>query len=130
MIAFRERIHLAEQRLLEAIRQHEMSVEVLLPRNDLRERHPYLKRDARFLWQDAERTARVELPHQLVEEPAHDGVLPVEVMFERVQAGAGVRLVAIRELALALRTAPQCRLHRYAALFFSVADHTLPETAS
>jgi len=53
----RERFDLPETRMLNASRQDEVAEKIVVARRDLRERHADVKRDARLLRQDVDRSA-------------------------------------------------------------------------
>jgi hypothetical protein len=69
-----------------------------------------LKRDTCFLWEDDDGAVGLHRGGNQVVQLAHDRLTANEVVCEVVQAGARVRLVAIRECALAFRAVPQVRL--------------------
>src|SRR3954471_13137353 len=110
VIPLRDRLHFAKRRFIERLGQYEMSVEMMSARSHLRERHPHVKCDARFLRQDLERPEARELRDEDVEQLAHQNVFADEVLVDAAQCGACVRLIAIRELASAIGAAPQRRL--------------------
>jgi hypothetical protein len=106
MIPWRERLHESEARVLEPPRENDMPVQPRAPRRDLGERHPDLKGDARLLGENAYWSDPLDDPDDAIEECANLRRLAVEMMIEIVN-GAGVRLVAVRELSTALGAAPQ-----------------------
>ena len=56
MVPGRDRVDAAEARVWSSAGEHDMTIEPALARRDLGERHPHLKRDARLLWKDGDRT--------------------------------------------------------------------------
>jgi hypothetical protein len=106
VISRRERLDGTESRVLQPTREHDMAVEPPPPGRQLGERHANLKCDSRLLRQDRHRANRLRHHKHRLEQVAHAGRLVREVMLEVVSA-AGVRLVAIREVAAALAAFPQ-----------------------
>ena len=92
--------------MLEAPREDHVTVEPPLSRRDLRERHADLERDARLLGQDDDGAEGAHGGHDVLVQLADDRQPADEMVLEVVQP-ARVRLVAIREHAVALRAAPE-----------------------
>ena len=109
MIPRRDRLHPAKSRMLQPAREDEVTVEPLCARRHLRERHPHLESDPRLFGQNAHRTDRPDRRYDRVEERADFRPFALEMLFE-VRPAAGMRLIAIRELAAALLAAPERRL--------------------
>lgn len=110
MISRRKRLDAAESRMLETSREDEVAIDPLAARGQLRERHANLEGDPRLLRQHAHRTHAFNGCDERIEQRANRRILAGEVMLEIV-AAAGVRLIAVREIAAALLTAPERSLH-------------------
>ena len=106
VIARREGLELSEDRVLDSPGEHQVAIEKRQSGGHLREGHAHLERDPSLLGQDAEVAERPQRLDERVEELPHDRILAGEVAVERVQT-AGMRLVAVCELAFALRALPE-----------------------
>ena len=106
VIAGRERLHLAEARMVQSPGENDMSVEPVPAGSDLRERHAHLKRDACFFRKDSDRTVRSDDGDDLLEERADDRGFAAEVMRQR-ESPAGMRLIAVGEYSPARAAAPE-----------------------
>jgi hypothetical protein len=105
MVAPRDGLHIAEARVRQPPRKHDMAVEPIRTRRDLRERHPHLESNTRLLWKDAHRSKSADGSNDLIEKRSNFRPLAAEVMLETVPR-AGVRLVSVREIAAAFLTLP------------------------
>jgi hypothetical protein len=76
VIAGRERLDLPDRGMLEAAREHDVTVQPPPPRRDLRERHPHLKGDARLLGKHDHRPDRLDRRPHLLEQRANLGGFP------------------------------------------------------
>jgi len=88
MIARRNGLDRAEAGMLEAPRQHDMTVEPICPWCDLCERHPHLKRNASLFWKNAHRAELTNCSNHLVEQGPNLRTLATEVVFEIVSAAS------------------------------------------
>ena len=84
--------------MLEPPRQYDVPIEPAAARCHLRKRHAHLKCDPRLFREDADRTDILDDADDAVEEGADGRRLVVKVMSEVVLT-AGMRLIAVRELA-------------------------------
>jgi hypothetical protein len=91
--------------MLETAREHNMAIEPICARGDLRKRHPHLEGDARSFGKHANWTEFVNCPNYLVEQFTNLRP-PAREMVREIVATAGVRLVAIRKITPALRAPP------------------------
>ena len=112
VIAWRERLDLSKSWMLETPRENHVPIEPSFARRHLRERHPYLERDARLLGENDHRPDSSHRVGDAIEELAHDRLATGKVMVEVVQIGAGVRLIPIGESTTAPRARPE-RLVRH-----------------
>jgi len=106
MIAWRDGLDDAEARVLESPRQDDVAVEPIRSRCDLRKGHAHLESDASLFGKDANRAERADRGDYLVEKRSNLRPLAAEMMLQIVP-GAGVRLVAVCEVAIALFALPQ-----------------------
>ena len=86
MISRRNGLNLAEARMLEAPRKHDMTVEPICPWCDLSKRHPHLERNSSLFWKDSYRPQCANCSNYLVEQGPNLRTLPAEVVFEIVPA--------------------------------------------
>ena len=71
MISGRERLDPPKARIFQAAREHDMAVHPIPPDYKRRETHPDVKRDPRFLGQDADRAVLFRNVQQPVEDCTH-----------------------------------------------------------
>src|ERR1043166_9547772 len=93
--------------MLESPRQHDVTVEPVLARRDLRERHAHLEGDACLLRQHAHRPDRAHDGDNLIEQRAELRPFAAEMIGEIMQRLAGVRLIAGGDLPPAFVAAPE-----------------------
>jgi len=105
MVSRRNGLHLAETRMLQPPRKHNVAVEPIRSRRDLREGHAHLESNPGLLWKDPHRSESANCGNDLIEKRSDFRALPAEVMTEAVSP-AGVRLVSVREVPSALLTLP------------------------
>ena len=105
MVARRDGVHLAEARVLQPSRKHNVAVEPIRSRRDLREGHAHLESNPGLLWKDAHGSESANCSNDLLKKCPNFRPLAAEVMLESVSP-AGVRLVPIREIAAAFLTLP------------------------
>jgi hypothetical protein len=105
MVTPRDSLHLAKTRVLEPTCQHDMTVQPIRARCDLRERHADLQSNARLLWKDAHGSQSANRPDDMIEQRSNFRPLAAEVMPE-IMSPAGVRLVSVREVPPAFFTLP------------------------
>ena len=89
VIASRERLHLAEARMVQPSGQNDMAVQPLPARSHLRERHAHLEGNPGLLREDANRAVRPDDRNDFLEERTNRRRLAAEVVGERVSS-AGV----------------------------------------
>ena len=106
MIARREGLDAQEPRVLHAPREHEMTDEMALTNAHRSERHSHLEGDPGLLRKDRHFTDVPDQRNQRIEQLPHFRTLSLKVLVDTV-AGAGVGLVAIRELPPARGTASE-----------------------
>ena len=106
VVSWRERFDLSEPRVLEPAREDDVAVEPALTWRDLSERHADLECDAGLFRENDDGSERTNGCDNEIIDLAHDRVAPDEVVLEVVQP-AGMRLVPIRERAVALRATPK-----------------------
>ena len=102
----RDCLNRSKSQRVDAASQHEVAVEPVLPRCDLRERHSHVKCDSRFFGKHYHRSNVVHRFEHDVEQLANPGGFAGEVTLERVQP-ACMSLIPIRECAMALWAFPQ-----------------------
>src|SRR5437762_3925408 len=85
MITRRERLHRVESRMLDALRENDAEDEVILAEIDADERHPPMKRNARFLREHFMRTARAYRFCERVEKCPQLGRTLREMRVERAE---------------------------------------------
>lgn len=108
VVSGRDRLDAAEARVCSSAGEHDMTIEPALARRDLGERHPHLKRNARLLWNDRDRTTRGDRAADGVEEQPDSPILALKVVGQVVPA-AGMRLIAVGETPLTTGTGPEWR---------------------
>jgi hypothetical protein len=108
VIPWRESLDAAKARMFDAPSEHEMPVDPVPARRELRERHPHLKRDPRFLGQNPRWTDGFHRADEGVEQSPNLGTFAGEMIVEIVLA-ACMRLIAVREIAPALIAVPERR---------------------
>ena len=86
--------------------QNQMSIDPVPPRTQLRERHPNLKCDSSLLWKDDDGAKAAEHARELIVDRPDPRRLAVKVMCQGPQS-ARMRLIAVRELTIALWTMPK-----------------------
>jgi hypothetical protein len=106
VITWRDGLHVAETRVLQAARKHNVAVEPVRPRCDLREGHSHLESNPSLLRKDAHRPDCANCRNDLFEKRPNFWPLAAEVMVETVSP-AGVRLVSVREIPAAFLTLPK-----------------------
>ena len=106
MVTRRDGLHLAEARVLDPPCQHDVTVEPIRSRRDLRERHAHLESNPSLLWKDPHRSESANCCNDLIEKRSDFRALPAEVIPQAVSP-AGVRLVSVREIPSALLTLPK-----------------------
>lgn len=106
VVSWRERFDLSEPRVLEPPREDDVAVEPALTRRDLSERHADLECDAGLFRKNDDGPERTNGRDDEIIDLAHDRVASDEVVLEVVQP-AGMRLVPIRERAVAHRATPE-----------------------
>jgi hypothetical protein len=107
VIAGREGLDSAKTRVRKSSREHDMSVQPLLPWCHLRERHPDLKGDAGLFRQDPNWSDGSNRCHDVIEKCPNLRRLSPKMIGQMI-AAAGVRLIPIREFTSALLATPQC----------------------
>ena len=129
MVSGRDRVDAAEARVWSAAGEHDMTIEPALARRELGERYPHLKRNARLLWNDGDRTTSGDRAADGVEEQPDSPVLALKVVGQVVPA-AGMRLIAVGEAPLATGTNPEWRTvpSRVARIGRSQLVHVLDPT--
>ena len=105
MVTRRDGLNAAEAGVLGPSCQHNMAVQPIRSRCDLREGHAYLESNPGLLWKDPHRSESANCGNDLIEKRSDFRALPAEVMPQAVSP-AGVRLVPIREIAAAFLTLP------------------------
>jgi hypothetical protein len=105
VVTRRDGLHLAKAGVLEPPRKHNVAVQPIRPRCDLRERHPHLESNARLLWKDAHRSDFANRRNDSLEKCPNFRPLAAEVML-KTESPAGVRLVSVREIPTAFLTLP------------------------
>ena len=105
--------------MLHAPREHEVTDEIALANADRGERHPHLEGDTGLLGYPLHLTDVPDQRNERIEQLPDFRTLSLEVFIDAVP-GAGVRLVAIRELPPARGTAPE-RWRRGSPLLWSLA---------
>jgi hypothetical protein len=106
MITRRNGLYAAEAGVLGPSGQYNMTVEPIRSRCDLRKGHAHLKCNPSLLWNDAHRAESANRGSYLIEKGSNFRPLAFEMMLQ-IMPGAGVRLVAICEIAPALLTLPK-----------------------
>jgi len=106
VISRRKRLDSAKARVFETSRKDHVPIQPLFARSDLCKGHPHLKSDPSLLGENSYGANRPNGCDDCVEESPNRWWLTTKVMSEGV-AAAGVRLIAIGELASALLTSPQ-----------------------
>jgi hypothetical protein len=91
--------------MLQPPRKHNVAVQPIRSRCDLREGHPRLESNASLLWKDAHRSDCANCRNDLLEKRPDFRPFAAEVMLETMSP-AGVRLVSVREIPAALLTLP------------------------
>ena len=105
VIPRRERLYAAKAGALEAPREDDVAIEPISARGHLREGHADVEGNPRFLGKDLHRPDVADGRHHGIEHLADARGLAREVVLQIVPT-AGVRLIAIRELATAPLAAP------------------------
>jgi hypothetical protein len=106
VIPRRKRLYGAKAAALQAPGEDDVSIEPSATRSHLREGHANVERDAGLFGKDLDWTDLANRRHDRIEQCTNLGGLSGEVMLEVVTT-AGVRLIAVRELATAPLAAPQ-----------------------
>ena len=102
----RDCLNRSKSQVVEAASQYKVTIEPILPRCDLRERHSHVKCDSRFFGKHYYRPKIVHRLEHDVEQLSNPGGFAGEVTLERVQP-ACMSLIPIRERPMTLRTFPQ-----------------------
>lgn len=126
----RHRIDPSKSRRLETARENQMAVQPALPRRYLRERHSRLEGDARLLGEHVHRSYCVEDAHEVLEERTYCRRLSDEVVVDGAEGRARVRLIAIRELAMTARAAPERSVGHVAQARCGTASRMIIPTTS
>jgi hypothetical protein len=106
MIPWGDSVNAAEAGVWQPTGEDDVTVEPVLVRCDLGKRHPHLKGNARFLWDDDDRPAGGDGAADGLEKQTDSPVLALKVVGQVVPA-AGMRLIAVGEATLAMRTGPK-----------------------
>ena len=106
MVTRRDGLNAAEAGVLGPSCQHNMAVQPIRSRCDLREGHAYLESNPGLLWNDAHRSESTNDGNYLVEKCSDFRPLAFEMMFQ-IMSCARMRLVAICEISTALLTLPK-----------------------
>lgn len=110
VVSRRERLDLAEARMLEPAREYHVAVQPPLPRRDLREGHAHLKRDSGLLREHGHRSAGHYDTADSLEKDSNGPVFRAKVMLQ-IEWSARMRLIAIREAPPAARAGPEWAAH-------------------
>jgi len=105
MVAGRDGLDPAKARVLKSSREHDVSVQPLLPRRRSREGHPDLKGDAGLLRQDPNWADTSDRRYNLVEEGSNLWRFSPEMISETI-AAARMRSVSVREVTSAAFATP------------------------
>jgi hypothetical protein len=108
VVSWRKCLNAAEPWMFESARKHDVPVQPVPARCDLRERHPHLECDSRLLGQHAHRTNRSDSGDDVLKQRLDLCWLPAKVMIEGI-AATRVGLIAIRERPMTIRAAPEAR---------------------
>src|SRR5215207_4984829 len=103
--------------MLETSREHDVAVDPVVARGQLRERHADLKRDPSLLGQDAHRAEGLDRDNDMFEQRTDLRPFAAEMVVELV-ATTRMRLIAVREIATALIATPE----RWCAHLVTVND--------
>ena len=114
VISRRDCLNGSESEAVEPASQYKVTIEPILPRRDLRERHSHVKRDSRFFGKHDNWSQIVHRFENDVEQLSNPRGFSAEMTLQRVQP-AGMSLISIRERPMTLRTFPQRALvtHRF-----------------
>lgn len=108
MISRRKRFDSTKPCAPQTTRQNDVAVHPTSTDHECRETHSNLKCDSCLFREDCDRPVPLRDAQQFVEDGAHGRWLPGEMRGERISP-AGMRLISIRKLPPAIRTAPQFR---------------------
>ena len=105
MIPRRNSVDAAEAGVWQSAGEDDVTIEPVLSRRDLGKRHPHLKGNARFLWEDDDRPTGGDRPADWFEKQTDRPILVLKVVGQVVPA-AGMRLIAVGEATLATGADP------------------------